>query len=399
MTTSAAPNIRTKTLDGGKQRFEARLKRGGIELSGTFKTEAEAKKFGTTVDTLLDSGMSAQECKAFLKVKKSATVTPLPSPGIVPLPQPAADQEGRSVGEAIQAYITHRQNSHEPISSNYLTDYERVKNDFGGFPLSELRNEDISNYISKLLKTPVKADAKRIAKGTLERPPRLYAEATVRKFVTALRIALEWNAKNSKVELNKFLFDFDKKTMPAAWDVKRERRLTKEEEAKLYAAGISRGGYTYTSDDWRHMIGFALETAMRQQEISRARWKDITEDGLKLRILRVNSKSKIDRTILLSKRARELVELQRAICPKDEQRIFHQFPSTTAICHGFVRLTKRANIEHLHFHDLRHEATSRLCISGKLPMMAIMEMTGHKSMTTFRGYVHLITHGNELRLD
>jgi integrase len=399
MTTTAAPNIRTKTLDGGEQRFEARLKRGGIELSATFKSEAEAEKFGTTVDTLLDSGMSALECKAFLKGKKAAPVTPLPSPGVLAGSPVSPGSVKRSVKEAIQAYITHRQKSHDPIPSNYLTDYERVRDDFGPFPLDELRNEDISNYISKLLKTPVKADAKRIANGTLKRPPRLYAEATVRKFVTALRIALEWNAKNSKVELNKFLFDFDRKTMPSAWNGKRERRLAKGEEEKLYAAGLSRGDYTYTCEDWRNIIGFDLETSMRQQEISRARFKDITEDGLKLRILQENAKSKIDRTILLSKRAREIVELQRATCPKGEQRIFHQFPSTKAICDAFARLTARAGIEDLHFHDLRHEGTSRLCISGKLPMMAIMEMTGHKSMTTFRGYVHLITHGNELRLD
>lgn len=399
MTNATPPNIRPKTLKGGEQKFEARLKRGGIELSGTFNTAAEAQKFGTTVDTLLESGLSALECKAFLKSKKPAPVTSLPLPSLGALPRSTPEQPGRSVKEAMQAYIDHRQKSHDPIPSNYLTDYERVRDDFGDYPLSELRNEDISNYISRLLKTPVKADAKRLAKGTLNRPPHFYAKATVRKFVTALRVGLEWNAKNSKVELNKFLFDFEKKTMPPAWDVKRERRLTKDEEEKLYAAGLSRGDYTYTSDDWRNIIGFALETAMRQQEISRAQWKDITEDGLKLRIPRLNSKTKIARTILLSKRAREIVELQRASCPKGESRIFHQFVSTQAICDAFARLTARAGIEDLHFHDLRHEGTSRLCLSGKLPQMAIMEMTGHKTMTTFRGYVHLIAHGNELRLD
>lgn len=399
MTTSAPANIRTKTLKDGALRFEARLKREGIEISETFKSEAEAQRFGNTVDTLLATGMSAQECKLFLKSKKTTVSAPTPLPVAPTSPQGSSVSAGLTIKQAMQNYISYRQKSHDLIPSNYLTNYEQVRDDLGDYPISELRNEDISNYISALLKTPVKADAKRIARGTLKRPPRMYAEATVRKFVTALKIGLEWNAKNNKVELNKFLFNFDKKTMPSAWNGKRERRLAEGEEEKLYVTGLTRGDYTYTSEDWRNLIGFALETAMRQQEISKALWKHLSADRLKLRIPAKNAKGKIDRTVLLSKRAREIIELQKASCPKDEQRIFHQFVSTKAICDAFARLTARAGIDDLHFHDLRHEGISRLCISGKLPLMAIMEMTAHKSMTTFRGYVHLITHGTELRLD
>jgi len=399
MTVQERPaNINIKTLKNGSRRFEARLKRGGIEISGTFKKLEDAEGFGKKVDILLEGGMSALECKEFLKVKKQKNASTVLPAGVAPT-LATETPEGLTVKKAIQNYLTYKDKSHEPIPSNYRTDYVRVSDDFGDFPISSLRNEDISNYISELLRTPIKADARRKAKGTLDRPERFYADATVRKFITAMKIALEWNARNGRLELDKFLFDFDSKTMPSAWSGKRERRLEDGEEETLYAAGVERGGYTYTAEDWRSIIGFALETAMRQQEISKALWKHVSEDGIKLHIPKKNTKSKIDRTILLSKTARGIIAVQRASCPKDSTRIFHQFTSTKAICDAFARLTARAEIQDLHFHDLRHEGTSRLCISGKLPLMAIMEMTGHKTMTTFRGYVHLITHGNELRLD
>jgi len=391
-------NIAIRTLKNGTQRFEARLKRGGIEISGTFKNVKDAQGFGKKVDVLIETGMSAQECKEHLRVKKPKSA--LTAPSVDKAPTQVTDTSGGlTVKQALQNYLKYKDQSHEPIPSNYRTNYVRVSEDFGDFPISKLRNEDLSNYISILLKTPVKADARRKAKGTLDRPERCYAGASVRKFIYAMKTALEWNARNDKVVLNQFLFDFEKKTVPSAWGGIRERRLAVGEEEKLYAAGLERGEYTYTSQDWRNIIGFALESCMRQQEIGKAMWKHLSDDGNKLHIPKLNTKGKIDRTILLSKKARDVIANQKASCPKGSLRIFHQFTSVKAICDAFARLTARAEIQNLHFHDLRHEGTSRLCLSGKLPLMAVMEMTGHKTMVTFRGYVHLITDKNELRLE
>lgn len=88
--------------------------------------------------------------------------------------------------------------------------------------------------------------------------------------------------------------------------------------------------------------------------------------------------------MLLSQRARAIVKAQEEKCPEKETRIY-QVPNPKALGTSFACLTERAGIDNLHFHDLRHEATSRLCEAGKLSQMAIMEMTGHMSMQTFRG--------------
>lgn len=66
------------------------------------------------------------------------------------------------------------------------------------------------------------------------------------------------------------------------------------------------------------------------------------------------------------------------------------FPGLTAeaIKKAFTRAIKRAEIENFHFHDLRHEATSRLFEKGLNPM-EVASITGHKTLQMLRRYTHL----------
>ncbi|MBE7562253.1 tyrosine-type recombinase/integrase [Acidithiobacillus sp. HP-6] len=61
----------------------------------------------------------------------------------------------------------------------------------------------------------------------------------------------------------------------------------------------------------------------------------------------------------------------------------------------YNRAVKRAGIEGLTFHDLRHEATSRLCEKG-IPIMTVQVITGHKSTQIQRGYWWMRYGGNTL---
>jgi integrase len=49
---------------------------------------------------------------------------------------------------------------------------------------------------------------------------------------------------------------------------------------------------------------------------------------------------------------------------------------------------KRAEIENLRLHDLRHEATSRFVEAG-LSDQEVASITGHKSMQMLKRYTHL----------
>jgi integrase len=59
-----------------------------------------------------------------------------------------------------------------------------------------------------------------------------------------------------------------------------------------------------------------------------------------------------------------------------------------AIKKAFNRAARRAEIEDFHFHDLRHEATSRLFEIG-LNIMEVATITGHKDLRMLRRYTHL----------
>ena len=66
------------------------------------------------------------------------------------------------------------------------------------------------------------------------------------------------------------------------------------------------------------------------------------------------------------------------------------FPGVTteAVKRSYMRAIRRAGIEGLRFHDLRHEATTRLFEKG-LNIMEVASITGHKDLRMLRRYTHL----------
>ena len=54
----------------------------------------------------------------------------------------------------------------------------------------------------------------------------------------------------------------------------------------------------------------------------------------------------------------------------------------------FNRAVKRSEIEGLTFHDLRHEATSRLFERG-LEIQEVAAITGHQTLQMLKRYTHL----------
>ena len=70
----------------------------------------------------------------------------------------------------------------------------------------------------------------------------------------------------------------------------------------------------------------------------------------------------------------------------------HETPLFTYSLRGlsgaFLRLCRRLNIDNLHFHDLRHEATSRLFEKGLNPV-EVATITGRKDTRMLMRYTHL----------
>jgi len=64
-----------------------------------------------------------------------------------------------------------------------------------------------------------------------------------------------------------------------------------------------------------------------------------------------------------------------------------------SISANFTWATSLLGIDDLHFHDLRHEATTRIFEMGRtIPMVA--SVTGHRSWTSLQRYSHIRSTGD-----
>lgn len=222
----------------------------------------------------------------------------------------------------------------------------------------------------------------------------------------------------------------------------RERRLEAGEEQRIFEA-IDHG----SKNPWlRPAVALALETAARQSEIASLAWRDVDLDKRVAKIRGIDGRetknNDLFRAVPLSTAAVRLLDaLPR---PKKGGAVFQSTASAIKqaweaaikrargnyerevlrrdlIAAGFTVAEVKAEIRKvlkprggpastdtraprketlriverlkadpllldLHFHDLRHEATSRL--AEKLQMHELMKVTGHKSTSMLARYYH-----------
>lgn len=161
---------------------------------------------------------------------------------------------------------------------------------------------------------------------------------------------------------------------PSTIGTERDRRLRDGEEAKLLGAAA---GLVW----WlQPCIVLALETAMRRGELAGLRWEWIDLDA---RVLRLPvTKNGTARTVPLSPTA---IAALRAMPRNLDGRVLGTNPDE--ISHRFTEACRLAGIVGLHFHDVRHEATSRLFESG-LALQEVASITGHKTWSQLARYTH-----------
>ncbi|WP_081079412.1 site-specific integrase [Burkholderia cepacia] len=171
----------------------------------------------------------------------------------------------------------------------------------------------------------------------------------------------------------------------------RTRRLSPDEEARLLAEleSSSRHNQGYflqggsRNDCVRPIVILAIETAMRRSEILSLSWEDVHLTDCFVRLH--DTKNGEARDVPLSKRAVNTLLEWRKRTPNPKDSVFPTSPD--ALKKAFSRACLRAKIENLHFHDLRHEATSR--IAEKLDnILELSAVTGHKTVQMLRRYYH-----------
>ncbi len=158
----------------------------------------------------------------------------------------------------------------------------------------------------------------------------------------------------------------------------RDRRLEAGEEEKLLSV----------TGELKRIIIVALETGMRRGEILNIKRSHI--DFVRQTLLIPLTKTDTHRTIPLSSRAiealREQLRGSENIIPIEETTLFSY--TARGLSGAFLRLCRRYKLDNLHFHDLRHEATSRFFEKGLNPV-EVATITGHKDTRMLMRYTHL----------
>ncbi len=169
----------------------------------------------------------------------------------------------------------------------------------------------------------------------------------------------------------------------------RDRRPTADELARLL---------DHFDNDRRTLIPmgtivrFAIASAMRQEEICRIQWSEV---DVQQRIVLVHDrkdpreKDGNDQWVpllnLTGFDALRLIREQRTHWPRGD--IIFPYNSRS-VGTAFRRACKVLKIKNLHFHDLRHEGTSRLFEAG-LRIEQVALVTGHRDWKQLKRYTNL----------
>lgn len=228
--------------------------------------------------------------------------------------------------------------------------------------LVELRPEDIRDWRDQALKT--------LSPASVNRELNLLSGV----FSHAMK---EWSAPLAENPVQQV-------KRPAGSGRARNRRWSEQEIADvLRESGWKEDAQPTTG---REYVGWAVlvavETAMRLGELCALRIADFhpAERYVALH----DTKNGDARQVPLSRRALEIITFITAGRPKTE-RIFPLKANTLGTYFRLIR--NRLGIADLHFHDTRHEATTRL--SKKLPnVLELSAVTGHRSLQSLKRYYH-----------
>jgi integrase len=130
----------------------------------------------------------------------------------------------------------------------------------------------------------------------------------------------------------------------------------------------------------KSLIEFALETAMRRGEILELLWANI-DFNKRIAYLPL-TKNGTSRKIPLSLKA---IEVLKSLNSNMTEKAFPLKRNTVSMI--FLRITRRAGLIDVHFHDLRHTAITRL--SKKFNILELATISGHKSLKMLQRYTHI----------
>jgi integrase len=319
------PTIRKKKGVNGDISYHVQIrKRGYPTQTKTFSDSNDAKRWATIIESEMERGVFVSRTEA----------------------------EATLVSDALDRYEREILPSKRGAASD-KSRLKTLKEEFGSYRLASLNSSQISKFRDKRLK--------------------IVGPQSVIHEINLLNRVLKAASMDWGIALPGGL-----PTAQVRMPVKprgRDRRVTPAEIEKILAAS--------ESEELRTIVILAVETAMRRGELASLQWEDI---DLKNKTAYLpKTKTDVPRSVPLSPAA---IKALKALPKKTEGRVFAL--QAESMSQAFERACEehRANVHNLRFHDLRHEATSRLFEKG-FNVMEVATVTGHKTLDMLKRYTHL----------
>ena len=201
---------------------------------------------------------------------------------------------------------------------------------------------------------------------------------TIRRYLSTLSSLFSFAERSGWLAQNPLL-RFDKRSLPEAQP--RTRFLSPEEYGRLLKA---------SPPHLRPIIEMAVATGMRREELLSLRWDQVNIERREVRLS--VTKSKRPRVVSLSDRA---VAIFVATASTDQSTLYvftnpESRTRYTNISRGFRSACRRAGLEDMRFHDLRHTFGSWAVQSGA-DLYRISRILGHSTLQMTSRYAHLAT--------
>jgi integrase len=327
--------------------WQAQVRRKGRAVSETFIRWDHAHEWAIRVEGEIDRGKS---------------------------PVAARTQGGVTVGELIDLHIADMTSVGRPPGRSKSATLEMLRKELGMIKAVDMDRERL-----------VKFGRKRANAGA--------GPVTVGMDIGAIKLVVSHAAAVHGMEVSAESVDLARIALRRLGLIgkanERDRRPTEDELEKLFSHFDSKPRLIPMS----RIIKFAIATAMRQEEICRVTWSDFNSRTKMLMIRdrkdpreKKGNDQNIPLLAISGYDAVALIEEQRAIRGNADDRIFPYVHKSAGT--AFTRACQDLKIDDLHFHDLRHEGTSRLFEAGfAIPQVSLV--TGHKDWKMLRRYTHL----------
>lgn len=316
-----------RELESGKWQVQVRH-RGIRPIAKTFKTKTEAARWARLLESEFDRGVFVDRSEA----------------------------ERITISELIDRYLS-EVTPKKKSARREKQRLEGLKRHFGAFSPASLRSAHIAEYRDARLNAGL-------------------AGATVVKELNSLSHLFEVAAKDWGIPIPSNPAKQVRRPKVARG---RERRLITGEESRLFAACTASRASMLGP-----VVRFALETGMRMGEILSLEWRNVDAHN---RVATLpDTKTGDARQVPLSSAAMAAIQsLPRHI---SDGRVFWTWSRTDSLENAWRRAVKSAGITDLRFHDLRHEAVSRL-FEADLNPMEVACISGHKTLQMLKRYTHL----------